>query len=182
MPRTIELVVPDTVTTKAGVFKTDTWHVDSIAHAFAYGAVQLIHDSRAVSKFHRAKKDQPADDKGYLLDESGRKIARPESEIEAEKAKGLAETLAAFESGDWGRTRGPSEPDMTPEEKELDTFLQETLEARAKATGQKLPTKSGKAANPELLAKLKADLYAKNKAKIDKIVKDRLKVKQAIEF
>lgn len=181
MPRTIELVVPDTVTTKAGVFKTDTWHADSIAHAFAYGAVQLINDSRAVSKFYRAKKDEPADDKGYLL-KDGQKVARPAEEIEAEKAKGLAETIAAFESGDWGRTRGPSEPDMTPEEKELDTFLQETLEARAKATGQKLPTKSGKAANPELLAKLKADLYAKNKTAVDKIVRDRLKVKRAIEF
>jgi hypothetical protein len=125
-----------------------------------YGLRQYVQDGAAVSKVHTDK-----DRKG---------VAKTDDEIAAEKQDGVTERLENLKTGEFTR-RGPSAPKMTPEERERDAIVMQRLEARAKTLGKKLPAKTGKNADPELLAKLKAAMYESKKAEIDKEVARRLK-------
>ena len=101
-------------------------------------------------------------------------MAKTDAEILAEKQDGVTERLENLKTGEFTR-RGTGAAKMTPEEKERYSIVQARLDAMAKATGKSLPKKTGKDANPELLAKLHEAMYAKHKAEIDKEVSRRLK-------
>lgn len=157
------------VTTIAGVaVDIDFATLPEASQAFVieYGLKQYIQDGAAVSKTFTDK-----DRKGQ---------AKTEAEIEAEKREGVEERLANLVSGEFSR-RGPAAPKRTPEERHRDEIVQEALERIAKATGKTLPKKTGKTANPELLAKFHAAYYAKNAAAIDKEVARRVRAGAPVE-
>jgi hypothetical protein len=133
---------------------------DSQRFVVEYGLKQYIQDGAAVSA-----KFTSGDRKGE---------AKSEAEMLEEKREGVVERVQNLLTGDFTR-RGPSAPKMTPEERERDAIIMQRLEARAKTIGKKLPTKTGKNADPELLAKLKAAMYESKKAEIDKEVARRMK-------
>ena len=132
----------------------------SQAFVIEYGLRQYIQDGAAVSKLFAS-----GERKGE---------AKSEAEIAEEKAEGVRERLANLQSGDFTR-RGTAAPKMSPEERYRDQIVTDRLEKAVKALGKRLPTKTGKNADPEGLAKMKAAYYAKHKDSIDKEVNRRLR-------
>jgi hypothetical protein len=132
----------------------------SVAFIMEYGLRQYIQDGAAVSKVYTTKER-----KGEV---------KTDEEIEAEKADGVKERVENLLSGEFTR-RGPAAPKQTPEERYREQMVMAELERIAKATGKKLPTKTGKNADPERLRKLQEAVYAKNKDGIDKEVARRIK-------
>jgi hypothetical protein len=139
---------------------------ESLAFVFEYGLRQYIQDGAAVSKTFAS-----GDRKGQL---------KSDEEIAAEKQDGVTERLENLRTGEFTR-RSAAGPKMTPEEKHRDQIVMDRLEAAVKAVGKKLPTKTGKNADPEALARIKAAYYAKHQDAIDKEVKRRLKDSEKVE-
>lgn len=131
-----------------------------------YGVRQYLNDGAAVSKL--------------FTDKERKGLAKTDDEIAQEKREGVEERLENLRLGEFTR-RGPAAAKMTPEEKERYSIVQARLDAMAKATGKSLPKKTGKDANPELLAKLHEAMYAKHKDAIDKEVNRRLKANKVEE-
>jgi len=131
-----------------------------------YGIKQYLNDGAAVSLVFTTK------------ERKGEK--KTDAEILAEKQDGVTERLENLRTGEFTR-RGSGAPKMTPEEKERYSIVQARLDAMAKATGKTLPKKTGKDANPELLAKLHEAMYTKHKDAIDKEVARRLKANEKAE-
>lgn len=138
----------------------DTLPIESRVFVIEYGLKQYIADGAAVSK-----EFQSGERKGE------KKTA---DEIAAEKTEGVQERIENLMSGEFTR-RGPGAAKLTPEERERDSIIMAQLAAWAKARNSKLPTKTGKKADPELLEKLVAKWYEKNQTAIDKEVARRMK-------
>lgn len=139
---------------------TDALPAESNAFALEYGIRQYVQDGAAVSKTFAS-----GERKGEL---------KTDDEIAAEKQEGVRERIENLMSGEFTR-RGPGAAKLSPEERERDSIIMAQLAAWAKARDSKLPTKTGKNANPELLAKLVAKWYEKNQTAIDKEVARRIK-------
>lgn len=133
---------------------------ESLAFVLEYGLKQYIADGAAVSKAFIS-----GDRKGEL---------KTDDEIAAEKQDGVLERIENLQTGEFVR-RGPAAAKLTPEEREREAVIMVELAAWAKAKDSKLPTKTGKKANPELLAKMVAKWYEMHKVDIDKEVARRLK-------
>lgn len=144
-----------------------------------YGLKQYIQDGAATPAHVMAKKGEPKDDKGRLLVD-GKPVKKAEDVIADEKREGVLERIDNLLNADFSR-RGPAAPKMSPEERFRYSIVQEALEGIAKATGKILPTKTGKNANPELLAKYHAAYYAKHKVDIDKTVRTLLTQAEKVE-
>lgn len=141
------------------VVNTDDLPATSVAFILEYGLKQYLQDGAAVSKSFLS-----GDRKGE---------AKSEDEIAEEKAEGVRERLENLASGEF--TRRTAAVKASPEERERDAIIMQRLQAAVKAIGKKLPTATGKNADPEGLAALKSRYYAKNKAAIDKEVARRMK-------
>lgn len=148
------------------VVDTDSLPAASVAFILEYGLKQYLQDGAAVSKLFLS-----GDRKGE---------AKSEDEIAEEKAEGVKERLQNLASGEFTR-RNTAGPKATPEERERDNIIMARLQAAVKAMGKRLPTATGKNADPEYLAQLKAAYYAKNKAAIDKEVARRMKDANVVE-
>jgi hypothetical protein len=132
----------------------------SVQFIMEYGLRQYIQDGAAVSKVFTDK-----DRKGQ---------EKTDDEIATEKREGVEERVANLLSGEFTR-RGPAQPKLSPEERHREDYVNSLLAGIAKATGKKLPTKTGKNADPERLKKLQDAVYARNKDSIDKEVARRIK-------
>jgi hypothetical protein len=132
----------------------------SQAFVIEYGIRQYLNDGAAVSKL--------------FTDKERKGMVKDAETIATEKFEGVTERLENLRSGEFTR-RGSGAPKMTPEERERASIVQARLDAMAKAVGKPLPKKTGKDANPELLAKMHEAMYAKHKDAIDKEVSRRLK-------
>jgi hypothetical protein len=139
----------------------------SMEFIIEYGLRQYIQDGAAVSKLVLS-----GDDKGR---------AKTEDEIATEKREGVEERVANLLSGEFTR-RGPAAAKLSPEEREREAIIMAALTAAAKAANVKLPTKTGKNADPEKLAKLVAAYYAKYRADVDKEVSRRVKAAKPVDL
>jgi hypothetical protein len=138
----------------------DSLPEESKSFVIEYGLRQYVQDGAAVSKTFTS-----GETKGMV---------KTDEQIATEKREGVEERVANLLSGDFTR-RGPSAARKTPEEIERESYIMAELKAAAKASNVKLPTKTGKDADPEKLAELVANYYAKFGEAVDKEVARRLK-------
>lgn len=123
-----------------------------------YGLRQYLNDGAAVPKAFTA-----GEQKGML---------KTAEQIAEEKREGVAARLDNILTGEF--TRRTAAPKLSPEEQTREDVIMERLAAAAKAANVKLPTKTGKAADPDKLRELCCRYYAKYSKEVDKIVKRRL--------
>jgi hypothetical protein len=132
-----------------------------------YGLRQYIQDGAAVSK--------------TFTDKERKGQEKTADEIAAEKAEGVKERIENLLSGEFNR-RGPAAARQTPEERERESVIMAALQAAAKAANIKLPTKTGKNADPDKLAGLVKNYYAKYQAQVDKEVARRMKAAPTVDL
>lgn len=124
-----------------------------------YGIRQYLNDGAAVPKTFTT-----GERKGQ---------AKSEAEIAEEKREGVAARLDNILSGEF--TRRMAAPKITTEERIRTEVVMDRLTAAAKAANVKLPSKTGKNADPDKLTELCNRYYAKYRGEVDKIVARRLK-------
>lgn len=140
---------------------------ESRSFVIEYGLRQYIQDGAAVSK--------------TFTDKERKGQVKTDDEIAAEKQDGVLERLENLKSGEFTR-RGVGEAKMTPEERERSNVIMAALTAAAKAANVKLPKKTGKDADPDKLAQIVANYYAKYQGDVDKEVARRLKAQKPLDL
>jgi hypothetical protein len=133
--------------------------IESIVFALEYGVRQYIQDGAAVSK--------------TFTDKARKGQEKTEEEIATEKAEGVNERLDNLWAAEFAR-RGPASPKMTAADRHRDAIVMAKLEQRAKALGKKLPTKTGKKADPDALQALWDAMYKAKQVEVDAEVERRL--------
>lgn len=123
-----------------------------------YGIRQYLNDGAAVPKKHTAGERKGQD--------------KTEAEILEEKRDGVQARLDNILSGEF--TRRSVATRQTPEERIREEVIQDRLEAGAKASNTRLPTKTGKNADPDKLQEFHNRYYAKYRTDVDEIVARRL--------
>lgn len=123
-----------------------------------YGLRQYLNDGAAVSK--------------TITSGASKGIIKSDEQILEEKIAGVKARLDNILSGEF--TRREAKPRVSTEERIREEVIQDRLEAGAKASNTRLPTKTGKNADPDKLQEFHNRYYAKYRAEVDEIVARRL--------